>query len=106
MAEIDLNELELAELKLLYKNVEKAIASFEDRRRNDALSAAEEAVKKFGFSLSDLGVSAPKPSKRQKGEAKYRNPDDDSQTWSGRGRKPGWVQAALDAGRPLEDLAI
>ena len=37
---------------------------------------------------------------------KYANPADTSQTWTGRGRKPQWVQAALDAGKSLEDLAI
>jgi len=39
-------------------------------------------------------------------EAKYKNPNDVSQTWTGRGRKPAWVQAQLDEGFSLEDLAI
>lgn len=37
---------------------------------------------------------------------KYRNPADPSQTWTGRGKRPRWVQAALDAGKSLESLAI
>lgn len=35
--------------------------------------------------------------------AKYR--DADGHAWSGRGPKPGWVKAALAAGRTLEELA-
>ena len=38
--------------------------------------------------------------------AKYRNPDNPDETWSGRGRQPKWVQAAISHGRRLEDLAI
>ena len=37
---------------------------------------------------------------------KYRNPDDPSVTWSGRGRQPKWVQVAIAGGQTLEDLAI
>ncbi len=37
-------------------------------------------------------------------EPKYRNPDDPSQKWSGRGRRPRWVTQALEAGRTLNDL--
>ncbi|MCJ1900192.1 MULTISPECIES: hypothetical protein [Paracoccus] len=54
MADIDLNALSLAELKQLEKNVAKAIASFEDRRKAEAPAAAEAVAKEHGFSLSDL----------------------------------------------------
>jgi DNA-binding protein H-NS len=37
---------------------------------------------------------------------KYRNPDRPSETWSGRGRQPGWVVAQLEAGRQLDDFRI
>lgn len=37
---------------------------------------------------------------------KYRNPDDTSQTWAGRGRQPAWVRNALRKGKTLEQLAI
>ncbi|WP_240540480.1 hypothetical protein [Paracoccus sp. pheM1] len=53
MADIDLHALSLAELKQLEKNVAKAIASFEDRRKAEA-RAAEAVAKQHGFSLSDL----------------------------------------------------
>ena len=34
-----------------------------------------------------------------------RNPDNAEETWSGRGRKPRWVEQALAAGKTLADLA-
>ena len=44
MTDIDLNALSLPELKQLQKNVAKAIASFEDRRKAEARAKAAEAL--------------------------------------------------------------
>lgn len=37
---------------------------------------------------------------------KYRNPQVPSETWSGRGKTPRWLVAALKTGHKLEDFAI
>jgi DNA-binding protein H-NS len=37
---------------------------------------------------------------------RYRNPDDASETWSGRGKRPRWLAAALTTGRKIEDFKI
>jgi DNA-binding protein H-NS len=37
---------------------------------------------------------------------KYRNPEEPSQTWAGRGKQPRWLTAALKAGRKIEDFEI
>ena len=37
---------------------------------------------------------------------KYRNPDEPSETWSGRGKRPRWLVSALKAGRAIEDFKI
>src|SRR4051812_2236869 len=37
---------------------------------------------------------------------KYHNPDNPSETWTGRGLKPKWVQEKLAAGSSLDDLLI
>ncbi|MDQ7988168.1 MAG: H-NS histone family protein [Candidatus Dactylopiibacterium sp.] len=50
------------------------------------------------------GKAAAKP--RGKVPAKYAHPSDASQTWTGRGRKPKWVEEALNGGATLESLTI
>ena len=102
---IDLNSLSLKELKELQSQVAKAIVSFEDRRKKEALAELEEKARSLGFSLAELTGSAP-TRKRSPAVAKYANPADPSETWSGRGRKPRWFQAALNAGKKPDDLAI
>ena len=37
---------------------------------------------------------------------KYRNPKEPSETWSGRGRQPRWVQLQVSSGKQLQDLLI
>ncbi|UPK05865.1 H-NS histone family protein [Bradyrhizobium sp. 170] len=37
---------------------------------------------------------------------KYRNPSDPSETWSGRGKTPRWIKAALASGGKLGDYKI
>jgi DNA-binding protein H-NS len=43
---------------------------------------------------------------RGKVEPKYRNPNNLSETWAGRGLKPRWLTAAIKAGKNLEHFAI
>ena len=102
---IDLNSLSLKELKDLQSQVAKAISGFEDRRKRDALAELEEKAKALGFSLAELtGATAGR--KRSPSVAKYANPANSADTWSGRGRKRRWVSEALAKGKKPEDLAI
>ncbi len=100
---ISLDTLSLGELRDLRTKVERAITSYEDRRRKEALTAIETAAREHGFNLAELtGVKI----SRSKVAPKYASPDDPSQTWSGRGRKPRWVQEYLDSGKAIDDLLI
>lgn len=105
MSHIDLTALSLTELKKLEKDVGKAIANFEERQKAEAKAEAEAVAKKFGFALGDL-VESSASKKKTAPEAKYRHPENPLVTWSGRGRKPGWISDGLAAGKTLEDFAI
>jgi DNA-binding protein H-NS len=37
---------------------------------------------------------------------KYRNPNEPSETWSGRGKTPRWLTAALKTGHTIDEFAI
>jgi len=102
MADINLEKMSLKELKSLKRKVDKAIDGYEDRVRREALAALEDKARELGFSLSELTKGAKKP----KVAAKYANPADPRQTWSGRGRKPGWFLDAIAKGSDVSDLEI
>jgi DNA-binding protein H-NS len=66
-----------------------------------------------GKAQSATGRSAAAPQPKQtskKGKKKYKSAvkyrDDAGHQWSGRGPKPGWVTAALQGGKTLEQLAV
>ncbi|MEZ5684424.1 MAG: H-NS histone family protein [Paracoccaceae bacterium] len=102
---MDLENLSLAELKELRGRVERAITSFEERKKKEAAKQLEEKARELGYSLNELVNLA--PAKTRKPVApKYANPADAAQTWTGRGRKPIWVQEALASGKTLDDLKI
>jgi DNA-binding protein H-NS len=37
---------------------------------------------------------------------KFRNPDEPSETWAGRGKQPRWVRKQLRSGKRMDDLRI
>ncbi len=102
---IDLNSLSLKELKDLQAQVLRAIATFEERAMRAVAQELEELARARGFTLNELAAMTA-PRKRAAAVAKYANPANKSQTWSGRGRKPRWFSEALAAGKKPEDMAI
>ncbi|MFK7875978.1 MAG: H-NS family nucleoid-associated regulatory protein [Paracoccaceae bacterium] len=108
----DLNTMSRKQLEKLAKDVQKALKSIETKEKREAKKAAEKAVAKFGFSLSDV-TGAPsavstkkKPAAKKPSAPKYANPADSSQTWTGKGRQPVWFREAVEAGTDPASMAI
>jgi len=110
---MNLDDMSLKQLEKLQADVAKAIQVAKDRDLKAARLAAEEAAAKFGFSLSEITSSGDGRRKYTRqagialaGAAKYRNPDDATQTWTGKGRQPAWFKAALEKGIDPSDMEI
>ncbi|WP_304615236.1 H-NS histone family protein [Paracoccus sp. (in: a-proteobacteria)] len=101
---IDFDTMSLKEMRDLRTKLDRAINSYEDRKRREALTAIEEAAREHGFNLSEL--TGAKMRKSGTVAPKYANPQDPTMTWTGRGRKPRWVQESLESGKELDDLLI
>jgi len=102
---VKIDELSLKELKDLQRQIGKAIDGFQDRKKQQAILMLEEQAHALGFSLADLAVSA-EARKRMPAKVKYANPDNGTDTWTGRGRRPRWIEAALRSGKTLADLSV
>lgn len=104
----DLASMSRKELLGLQRDVERALKAAEQRDRLEAFRAAERVVAEFGFTLDEVSAAAgPRgTAKAAKPVAKYRNPANPGETWSGRGRKPGWFHEALAKGADISDLEI
>ena len=105
---MDLGKLSLDELKQLRKDVESQIESYTRRKRAEAKKAIEAVAKQHGLSLDEI-VSDDKPKgkrRKPKAPAKFANPNNKSETWSGRGRQPQWYKDAIAAGKKPEAMAV
>lgn len=100
-----INKMSLKELVALDAKIQSAIATARVREHANLKRRMAELVESHGFSLSEF-LGSSRNGKIRKGEAKYANPADRSQTWTGRGRKPNWVITNLKKGASLEDFTI
>ena len=111
---IDLSELTLIDLLGLQEALPQIIEQAKLTEKATLRRKMEALAAESGFELSEvLGVdgeeeSEPKKKRKQIGfvKAKYINPENMEQTWSGRGRKPKWATAHIKNGGKLEDLLI
>lgn len=110
MATIDLSHYNLGELKGLQFDVEKEIKARQQQEVKKAREQILAIAQDVGLPVEELlSAKANKSGKARKGgqstgSAQYRNPADNAQTWTGRGRKPKWVLDALSNGKNLGDL--
>lgn len=103
--DINLDELDLNELKSLEKRVAVTILNFENKKRDDALKAAKQIAQEHGFKLEDLMSNSVKIPKT-KAEPKYQHPENEELTWTGRGRKPTWFIEFIQSGGSPDSILI
>ena len=104
MATPKIDNLSYGDLVKLEERLKSAISA---RKTEDAKVAKEELgpwLAKAGFDLDEL--FGKRGSRKGKGVAKYRNPKDPAQTWTGRGRKPNWLIDAVKKGGKIDSFAV
>jgi DNA-binding protein H-NS len=108
MMKIDLKSLSYNELNDLKDGV---IAEIEQRKHSERQKLIDEfrdRARALGVTTAELMATVTGKRKAAKGAgvAKYANPADKSQTWTGKGKRPRWVHDALAAGKSLDDLKL
>lgn len=94
----------LAAAKAALEAAQKAYNDAKNAERANVLASIKATVKEYEFTASELGLKAGKGGKRAATEPKYVNPANANETWSGRGRKPGWIVTFLENGGDLEKI--
>lgn len=110
---IDLSQLTIEQLNDVIADAQRLIKSKKKAQLKTARAQLEKVAADFGYTLEELlsGKSvetvedAPvKPHKPV--EIRYRNPANEAETWTGRGKQPRWLAAAIASGKNLQDFAI
>lgn len=95
----------------LRKSVDEAIDRQHTDERQELTNRLANIAKLIG---SDMGAAPAKtmpakrgsPNKGRKVKLKYRNPKQQSETWTGRGRQPRWLVHQLATGKKIESFLI
>lgn len=95
-----LEKMAIDELVALRAAVETAIAQRQAGERAALKQQLAELARAQGFSLEDLVAGS---NKRGPAPVKYRDPKNPLNTWTGRGRTPRWLVAAMKGGRAKKE---
>ncbi|MAI46566.1 MAG: H-NS histone family protein [Hyphomicrobiaceae bacterium TMED74] len=106
MRPINVDKMALKDLIDLELKVKKAIVTARERERLQIKSQVEELIEEAGFSIDEIFARGRGAMKGRTVAPKYANPDDKSETWTGRGRMPKWLVAKLKKGAKIEQFAI
>jgi DNA-binding protein H-NS len=99
-----LKSMSIAKLKDLRAQVDAAISTKVSERRH----VLESELSKLDVNSGGArrGRPAGRGGSRGAVAPKYRNPENPSETWAGRGLRPRWLVAAMKGGKKLEHFAI
>jgi len=100
------SNLSESELQAVIENAENALKEKKTKKRKEVIAQIKALATSIGVSVSINEDSAAVVKTVKKVAAKYCNPDDYSQTWTGRGVSPKWMQALIKAGRDKSEFLI
>lgn len=96
-------------------DIDKEIADLQAKKaqlietsRNQTIADIKVLISQYSLTASELGLNKKTNTKgsKTKAKAKFKNPADQSQTWSGRGIQPKWVKEYIKSGKTLDSLLI
>lgn len=105
---MDISTLSLVELQNLLQQIPAEIKKREEQDKQKVLDELKALAESRGFSLDSLVKAKEKGKVKavRTVKAKYRNPANPEQTWTGRGRKPQWVAEWIAGGRSIDELVV
>lgn len=103
----DLSRLSLSELEQLQKSIQSELSKRRAQEEQRLVDEIKQKAALLGLSHQQLLENLQKAGVKNAGGGKklFRHPQT-RQEWTGRGRKPGWVQEWLKQGRSLDELRV
>lgn len=107
MAKDELEGMNIKALRELLHRIDGHIVTRMKSEKQDLKAKMEALAAEVGLSLDDVLGGGRGKGSRGPVAAKYRNPENPSETWSGRGRRPIWLAEKLaKRGTSIDDYAI
>ncbi|MBN8968278.1 MAG: H-NS histone family protein [Rhizobiales bacterium] len=111
MKKADLEAMSIDELWALHENISRILSQ---RIASEKLELEKRLAYLNGGRMEierEAGLATRSAENKQRRKyprvlPKYRNPSEPSETWSGRGKQPRWLVAAIKSGRKMDDFKI
>ncbi len=102
---INIQELSTIELQKLIKDAQAELETKQNGMRKEVMAQIKELAASIGVTVE---IIEDKKSKKSTASvpAKYANPNNPSDTWTGRGLAPKWMQALIAEGRSKDEFLI
>lgn len=109
--DFDFDGMSVDEMWQLHEEVSRVLSTrltAEKRELEKRLAQLRRDRDPAGFEENQMRAGAEGRPRRKYPEVlpKYRNPNEPFETWSGRGKQPRWLSAALKKGHKLKDFEI
>ena len=109
MDSFNLKQLTIPQVVELIQLAQTELHEKQEAEKENVRKQMEELAKKAGMTIDEVlgtGKGRKRSGTRGKAEPKYANPQKADETWSGRGRRPKWIESALKGGKNLAELLI
>lgn len=104
MVKIDqLKEMSVEALQNLITNAQSLVNQYEKDKKKAVIKEIKTLAASANLNIDIKDEEVEKPKVRS--ATKYRNPDNPNETWTGRGKRPRWLNDALASGKNLDDLS-
>lgn len=105
----DISNLTVAELKHLTNEAAVLIEAKKEQELDAAYKQVLQIASDNGVTVEELlarGTKSNKSATRKPVAPRYRNPDNQQETWTGRGKQPRWLAAKIADGAQLDSFLI
>jgi len=107
---MDLSTLSVPQLRELQQQIPAELKRREVQDKANILNEVRAFAKARGYAIEDLLGKEVKvktvSSSGNRVKVKYRHPENPELEWTGRGRKPKWVEAWLATGASIDNLLV
>lgn len=104
--ELNSKNMSADELKSVISEAEQALKEREEEKKKQTINTIKELAESIHMQVDIYPKKNRKSLKGISIEIKYRNPENESEKWSGRGIAPRWMKKYLISGMTKEDFLI
>jgi DNA-binding protein H-NS len=108
---LNLDAMTIDEMWQLHEEIGRVLSVRLTSEKRELEKRLAQLRRESEMSQSKPAIERPKEAPRERRKyptvfPKYRNPNKPFETWSGRGKQPRWLAAALKSGQTIEDFVI